>query len=127
MALATSGPNGKYQSNDISIWYWSGNPDPQFNLSILTSAQLGGFSDTGFTNAEYDALFEQQTHELDDANRVVLVHKLQQIAYQQKPYIVLCYLDAFQATTSSWTGVPLTAQGPFPLSSGQWAVNVHRA
>ena len=46
---------------DTFIWGWGGDPyDPSFLLSLLTTEQIGGSSDSFYSNPEYDRLFEQQ-------------------------------------------------------------------
>ena len=46
---------------DTFIWGWGGDPyDPSFLLSILTTEEIGGSSDSFFSNAEYDRLYKEQ-------------------------------------------------------------------
>lgn len=76
--------------HDIVLWGWGVNPDPDFILSILTTDQiLGGNSETGYSNPEYDLLYEQQSIESDPAQRQTLVWKMQEIILRDLPYIVL--------------------------------------
>lgn len=41
---------------DLVIWDWRADPDPDFILSIFTTEQfvVGGWSDSGYANSEYD-------------------------------------------------------------------------
>ncbi len=76
--------------HDIVLWGWGVNPDPDFILSVLTTDQItGGNSETGYSNPEYDLLYEQQSIETDPSQRQTLVWKMQDILLQDLPYIVL--------------------------------------
>ncbi len=124
MLEAITSPDGKYLSYDVEVWNWGGNQDPNFILSILTTQQIGGFSDTAFSDPSYDRLFQEQLHELDENRRIGLVHQMQQIAFQKKPYIVLSYVNAYAGWGSSWKGLELTNLGVQLLSSKRWADSV---
>ena len=47
-------PDNKYEKFDMAMWSWVGYLDPDFVLSVVTCAQWGGWSDTGYCNPEYD-------------------------------------------------------------------------
>jgi peptide/nickel transport system substrate-binding protein len=120
MFTSISAPNGKYLSSDLHMWYWTGSYDPNTLLNVLTTAQIGGYSDTAFSNAQYDKLYTMQLHEVDVSKRLALVYQMQQLAYQLKPYIVLAYPNAFAAATSGWKGLTMTPVGYFPGNSRRW-------
>jgi peptide/nickel transport system substrate-binding protein len=84
---------------DAYIWYWSGDPDPNYQLSVFTSAQCGhgGLSDGCWQDPKYDAMFVQQQHTLDQAARQKIVKRMQQYVYDQIPGIVLAYPNALEA------------------------------
>ena len=89
-------PAGDY---DLVIWDWGADPDPDFILSVLTSEQFvqGGWSDSGYSNPKYDELYQQQQKTVDRAARQKIVKEMQQIAFDDRPYIVLYYDDNLQA------------------------------
>jgi peptide/nickel transport system substrate-binding protein len=90
---------------DMFIWYWSPDPDPNFMLSVLSTSQVGWWSDTYYSNGEYDRLFAQQTTTLDPQARQQIVQRMQQIVYRDSPYIVLCYPQQLEAyDVKDWTG-----------------------
>ena len=90
---------------DLFIWGWGGDVDPNFILSILTTGSIEAWSDCIWSNAEYDKLFLQQQTQIDVQQRIATVHKMQQIVYQESPYIPLVYdLDLLVADTTNWTG-----------------------
>ena len=90
---------------DMFIWGWGGDVDPNFILSILTTSSIEAWSDSIWSNAEYDKLFLQQQTTIDLQQRIELVKQMQQIVYKESPYIPLVYpLDLEVADTTNWTG-----------------------
>ena len=49
-----------YATFDIAMWDWVGYIDPDFMLSVVTKGQWCSWSDTGWDNPEYDAMYEEQ-------------------------------------------------------------------
>ncbi len=92
-------PNADY---DLVIWGWGSDPDPDFMLSVMTSEQYveGGWNDSGYSNPVYDELFAQQQQTLDDAARQKIVWEMQEMVFNDRPYIVLWYDDVLQAYRS---------------------------
>ncbi|HJW76076.1 MAG TPA: ABC transporter substrate-binding protein, partial [Thermoleophilia bacterium] len=90
---------------DLFIWYWSPDPDPNFILSVLTTSQVGWWSDTYYSDAEYDRLFEEQTTTVDPQARRQIIWRMQQIVHRDSPYVVLCYPQQLEAyDVSKWAG-----------------------
>jgi peptide/nickel transport system substrate-binding protein len=75
---------------DTFIWGWGGDAyDPSFLLSILTTDEIGGSSDSFFSNAEFDRLYEEQAGEFDVDERKEIVQEMVAIAQEEVPYVVL--------------------------------------
>src|SRR5450756_1653226 len=90
---------------DMFIWGWGGDVDPNYILSILTTGSIEAWSDSVWSNAEYDKLFLEQQSTIDLQKRIALVKQMQQIVYKDSPYIPLVYpLDLEVADTANWTG-----------------------
>jgi peptide/nickel transport system substrate-binding protein len=90
---------------DMFIWYWHSDPDPDWALGVLTTGQIEYWSDSNWSNAEYDSLYEQQQTQVDTQARVDTIHQMQQMVYEESPYIPLVYLEWLQAYNSAdWTG-----------------------
>ncbi|HEV8529125.1 MAG TPA: ABC transporter substrate-binding protein, partial [Actinomycetes bacterium] len=67
---------------------------------------VAGWSDSFYCNPAYDALYQQQSNEIDPAKRAELVKQMQQMIYADAPYIVTYYVDSLEAYRSDkWTGV----------------------
>ena len=90
---------------DLFIWGWGGDVDPNFILSVLTTGSIESWSDSNFSNAEYDKLFLEQQTTIDVQERIALVHRMQEIIYDESPYIPLVYpLDLLAANKGKWSG-----------------------
>lgn len=102
---------------DMAVWSFDGDPDPYFMLSAFTTGQVGGWSTCNYSNATYDQLFVQQGETLDRAERKKIIDRMQEILYEDAPYIVLWYQNQAQAyRTDRWTGwelLPTKTGRPF--------------
>ena len=57
-------------------------------------------SDSFYCNKAYDALYEQQSGEIDAAKRAAIVKQMQQMLYDDAPYVVTFYYDNLEAYRS---------------------------
>jgi peptide/nickel transport system substrate-binding protein len=104
--------HGNYE---MFTWGWGVEPDPGFQLSTFTCDQrdtgtpkdpVAGWSDSFYCNPAYDALYQQQSNQIDPAKRADIVKQMQQMIYADAPYIVTYYVDSLEAYRSDkWTGV----------------------
>jgi peptide/nickel transport system substrate-binding protein len=71
-------------------------------LSVMTSEQYvdGGWSDSGYSNPDYDALFAEQQMTLDDTARQKIIWEMQELVFNDRAYIVMWYDDVLQAYRS---------------------------
>lgn len=100
-------------NTDILIWGWGVKYDPSFMLFNLTTDAIGGNSDCNYSNFAYDALYVKQNSELDAEKRLEMVHEMQQIIYQDAPYIPLYmeyYVEVYRADRwEGWQEWPLNS------------------
>jgi peptide/nickel transport system substrate-binding protein len=90
---------------DMYIWGWGVEPDPNFQLSTYTTSQCGVWSDTCYSNPEFDALFKDQQKAASVQERAQIVDQMQQTLYDDRPEIVLWYNNYLQAYRNDrWTG-----------------------
>ena len=97
--------NSGYDSFDIAMWDWVGYIDPDFMLSVVTKGQWCSWSDTGWDNPDYDALYEKQGTTIDREERKAIVYEMQKMVYDNFVYTQLTnhvYIDAHLKT---WTGI----------------------
>lgn len=106
--------------NDLIYWGWSFDPDPSFALSVFTCAETvpGGWSDSGYCNDEYDALFELQASTSDQEERRQIIWEMQQMLFDDLPYIVTAYPQSISAYRSDrFSFAPDLASAPL-----KWAL-----
>ena len=114
---------------DAYIWYWTGDPDPNYQLSVFTGDQCKNLSDGCWNDPKYDAMFAEQQSTLEPAARKVIVDEMQQYIYDQVPNIVLAYPNAIEAyRTDRVEGLtPVPADSGYLLPSYGYTsmVNAH--
>jgi peptide/nickel transport system substrate-binding protein len=90
---------------DLCIWGWYNSIDPGQATSYFCTDQIGGWSDCAYSNPEYDALYMKQLHAIDPTERKAIIDRMQQIIYEESPYLVLTYSnDAEGWNTAKWEG-----------------------
>jgi peptide/nickel transport system substrate-binding protein len=99
---------------DIFQWGWYVEPDPDSVLSYFTCAQRGGWSDSWYCNSTYDQLYQDQHSETDLAKREQDVLQMQQMLYDDAPYLV----TAFYAIGEAWRSDRFTGFVPQPNPGG---------
>jgi peptide/nickel transport system substrate-binding protein len=83
---------------DVILWGWGSDPDPSALLGVMTSDEIAsGYSETGYNNPEYDALYAQQATELDPQARQHVIWRMQEIVHSDVVYIIPWYAQAVQA------------------------------
>jgi peptide/nickel transport system substrate-binding protein len=91
---------------DMFIWGWGGDLDPSVILRLLTTDEIGGGNEPGYSNPDYDKLFSEQGTIIDKAERKKLTDEMQRMAYEDCPYIILIYDNFVQGyNTEKWTGI----------------------
>jgi peptide/nickel transport system substrate-binding protein len=103
---------------DLFVWSWGGDVDPGFILSTFTTAQILGWSDSQYSDRDYDRLFVKQAEALDPEHpeditrRKTYTDAMQKILYRDDPYVVLWYAVNLQAyRIDRWTGYALAPSG----------------
>ena len=119
-------PDNRYENWDLAMWNWTPPIDPDFILSVMTCGSFGDWSDSGYCNKSYDALYEQQGKTTDPQARLQIVDQMQQMVYDDRPYIVLVYNDTIDAWSKSWAGFVQSPQGLFPFLSKESLTSVHQ-
>ena len=119
-------PNNKYLNFDLSMWDWLPDTDPDYIMSVLLCNQYGSNSDSAFCNKKYDSLYEQQGTAVDPQKRLQIIYQMQQMLFNDRPYIVMDYPDVIDAYSTKWTNFyNLPGSGIFGVI--QSMINVHKA
>jgi peptide/nickel transport system substrate-binding protein len=94
--------DGEY---DIFQWGWYVEPDPDSILSYFTCAQRGSWSDSWYCNSTYDKLYKEQNGETNEQKRAEIVKRMQQMLYDDAPYLNTVYNQIGEAYRSDrWQG-----------------------
>lgn len=104
---------------DAYIWYWYGDPDPNYQLFVFTSDQCGSWSDGCWKDPVFDGLYEEQQATFDRDARRDIVFEAQRRVYEQIPGVVLAYPGSIQAyRTDRFSGwVPHPGEDGYLLPS----------
>ena len=90
---------------DMYLWSWTGYADPGQTLDAYTTAQIEGWNEPAWSNAEYDRYVALQAAQLDPQKRADEVYKAQEAMYGDAPLSVTVYPKFLQAiNTAAWTG-----------------------
>jgi peptide/nickel transport system substrate-binding protein len=128
--LTTLIGEGKF---DMFEWGWVVEPDPNYQLSTFTCANrsykdgdavYANLSDSFYCNPAYDKLNDAQGIETDVAKRTDIVKQMQQMLYDDAPYIVTYYYDNPEAYRSDrFTGFvnQPSPKGSLLFQYGTWS------
>jgi peptide/nickel transport system substrate-binding protein len=90
---------------DMFLWGWYSDLDPSSILSYFTTGQINSWSDCAWSDPEYDKLFKQQNQTIDPTQRKAIIDQMQQILYEESPYIVTAYSNDLEAyNIDKWQG-----------------------
>jgi peptide/nickel transport system substrate-binding protein len=122
---AIGAPDYKYLEFDLAMWDWVPLIDPDFMLSVLTCEQFAGWNDSGYCNPTYDKMYQRQGVTLDEDERRRLVWDMQEMIFEDRPYIMLNYESWISAHSKGWDGFVSSPQGAFNSLSKQSLTEVH--
>jgi len=124
---AMGAPDYKYLDFDFAMWDWFPALDPDFLLAAMTCDQYGVWNDTGYCSPEYEQLYTAQQAAIDPTERQRIVYEMQELVYNDRPYIILTYDKRLDAWSPAWEGFVESSQGFFNAFSTQSLLSVHRA
>jgi len=118
---------------DMFEWGWGVEPDPNYMLSTFTCGArsyeddgtvYANLSDSFFCDPEYDRLFDEQAKETDFTKRQSIVERMQQMLYDDAPYLVTYYANGLQAYRNDrftgWVSQP-AQDGTLIYQWGSWS------
>jgi ABC-type transport system substrate-binding protein len=90
---------------DLTITYWSGDPDPNYLLYVQSSYALDSWSDNFYTDTGYDQNYTDSASAVNDTARKVYVDNCQMHTYYDVPYIVYaCPFGCYAWRTDHFSG-----------------------
>jgi peptide/nickel transport system substrate-binding protein len=109
---------------DMDVSGWVGYFDAGETMACLATSEIGNLDEPYWSDAQYDKLAVEQASAIDPQQRQALIWQMQQIMYQQTPWIPLAYPDDLEAiSTAKWTGwaQQLSGTGPAWNCQGYFA------
>jgi peptide/nickel transport system substrate-binding protein len=85
--VTVSQMNSAWYNADYDVWLWNwmfaplSDPSTE-EMSVLTSMEIGGWSDVFYSNETYDELWLQSLSEMNIAIRKMIIDELQRMAYE---------------------------------------------
>ena len=125
-ALGQAIANDDYRTFDLVLWGWDTEYDPSYMLQGMTCAAYDSTNDSGYCNAGYDKLFAEQAVATNSAERQRIVYQMQQQVANDRPYIVLHYLDVLEGWSRSWSQVTEGATGFLSHSSNSSLLTIRK-
>ena len=113
--------NGQY---DLTLTYWSGDPDPNYLLFTQTTDSLGGWSENWYSSEAYDENYTKSVLETDPEKRLEYVFNCQEMMYKDAAFIVYAY--PYECT--AWRNDHFTGWGDWTAHPGRalsnfWTAN----
>jgi peptide/nickel transport system substrate-binding protein len=109
---------------DTYVWFWSGDPDPNYLLSIQSGYTLDGWSDNYYDNVTYNRLYVQQLADLNVTQRQKDVRAAEKQEYEDAAYIIYLYPFGEWAYRSDlWTGWGDWNAHPYRQMDAFWGAN----
>ena len=98
--------NDVWKASDFDMWLWdwvfSPISDPSTDvLSVQTTDSIPDTSDSWYSNATYDDLYNQSLVTIDPAARRAITDQMQRMLYEYAAYILPYYAQDLYATTST--------------------------
>src|SRR2546422_4683636 len=109
---------------DTYIWYWSGDPDPNYLLSIESSYTLDGWNDNYWNNVTYNRLYVDHLAATNQAQRESIVRAAEKLHYESAVYIIYIFpYGEWAYRTDLWTGWGDWNAHPYRQMDAFWGAN----
>lgn len=129
-AIIWQNADGKVKlGHDIDLWDWNVDPNDVTIFDVFVSGRkLTGISDSGYSNPDYDELYERLFEAKTTDELYSITYKLQEILYRDLPYLNLCEIEPIQAHSVRFTGFNYDwPSGPFGGNDWLTFLNVRLA
>ncbi len=104
---------------DLNYWWWGMDIDPDFAMVIFKCDQIWYWNDSGYCNETFDELYVQESAEMDHDTRRGTVWDMQEMVFNDRPWITLIYRPTISAYRSDrFTGFNPEAKYLY----GKWSV-----
>jgi peptide/nickel transport system substrate-binding protein len=109
---------------DLTISYWSGDPDPNYLLFIETSYAIDGWSENAYDNDDYDWNYEKCVETVNITDRIPYIMECQKIMYHDCAFMVTVYpYGCYAYRTDHFDGWGDMQAHPGRSLSNYWTAN----
>src|SRR6266571_4732640 len=109
---------------DTYIWYWSGDPDPNYLLSIESGYTLDGWNDNNWNNLTYNQLYVDHLAATNPTERQSIVRAAEKLNYESATYIIYIFpFGEWAYRTDLWTGWGDWNAHPYRQIDAFWGAN----
>jgi peptide/nickel transport system substrate-binding protein len=95
---------------DTFYWGWTPGVDPDGMVSSFITDEIGGWNDANWADPRFDELYAQQIEELDEDDRVEMIHEMMTLFHDAAVYIAVNETPEIQAYRADafegWTRQP---------------------
>ncbi len=103
-------------SEDLYMWGWGMDVDPDFALSVMTTQQILYWQDAWYSNQTYDNNYALQQTQVDPYQRQATIWQMQDKLYYDAAYLIVWYPDSLNVvrtdTFTGWTAFGAWSQHP---------------
>ncbi len=109
---------------DLTISYWSGDPDPNYLLFVQTTYSIGGWSENSYSSDSYDENYTISIETVDPVARNAAMINCQKIMYGDCAFMVTVYpYGCYAWRTDHFTGWGDWGADPGRSLSNFWTAN----
>src|SRR5207245_3760857 len=109
---------------DTYIWYWSGDPDPNYLLSIESGYTLDGWNDNYWNNATYNQLYVEHLAATNFAERQSIVRAAEKLHYESAVYLIYIFpFGEWAYRTDLWSNWGDWNAHPYRQMDAFWGAN----
>jgi peptide/nickel transport system substrate-binding protein len=110
---AVTGPDGAYLDFDLAFSYWTLAPDPGGLLRIYSCDAWGSVNFAGYCDENFDAMLDEQSSQLDEAERAATIGELQQMLLRDtRAVLPLYHAETVHVVADGWANVDTDWFGP---------------
>jgi peptide/nickel transport system substrate-binding protein len=80
-----------YKELDLALMDFAGGVDPSENLVWFRPDQIGVYNWSGFDNAEYETSYQQLVAESDEAKRIALSNRMEDLMEESGCFMFICH------------------------------------
>ena len=109
---------------EMYIWYWSGDPDPNYLMSIQSAYTLDGWSDNYYDNSTYNWYYVNMLAAFNVTQREALVKAGLKVQYESAVYMIYIYpYGEWAYRTDHFTGWGDWNAHPYRQMDAFWGAN----